>query len=961
MKGHKMSSKKARIVKTSILVVLLAIVVGVNIALSNFAPVITQYFSKIDITSKEAVAARSKSTKLVNKITDEGVVLLKNDDNTLPIKKSGTGKTKVNVFGWDFTNPIYGGTGSGGVDTSTAVTPKAGLEKAGFEVNEDLYNAYASFSKTRPQVEMNGQDWTIQQPEPSKFYTADRMKKAKEFSDTAIIFISRAGGEGADLPTSMNGKDTFNPKGTQGPTGQKFGYKDDLDSNKNYFEPSNREMGMINTVTKNFKKVILVINSSNTFELGWTKNYNQIKSIVNIGGPGQNGFLSLGRILAGTVNPSGRTVDVYAKDLLDAPSAKNFGDYSYVIKNKDGSYSQAMDSKKVPLKFVNYAEGIYVGYRYYETAAAEGAIKYDDKVMYPFGYGLSYTTFDQEVVPNSLKWNDKDISVKVKVTNTGSVAGKQVVQLYYSAPYTGKIEKSSVDLAAFTKTDMIQPGKSEVVTLSFKVSDMASYDYNKVYSSTGSYVLEKGTYKLMLMNNSHEKIADVTSKALDQVVYDSQGRPTDKKVATNQFDKYVTGEGSIKNYLSRANRFANLKDITTYKTYTVGTGKTAAKVKGVLVDSNFVNYINSKRYSIPADTHKTAPTTDAKNGKKLKNYVGVDYNDKSWDKLLDQLSVKDLVALSTLGGYKTTAIKSVGKPATVDYDGPSAISAFISKSKVSGIAFPSETVIASTWNVKLAQEMGACVGAESKAYDTTGWYAPAMNIHRTAFGGRNFEYYSEDGLLSGKMAAAVTKGFQSLGGYVYMKHFALNDQETNRTFGILTWSNEQAIREIYLKSFEIEVKEGGAKAAMSSFNSIGNTWAGACSALLKSVLRDEWGFHGMIDTDFYINGKGMSAYPYMTYELGVRNGNDLYLTGVAPVGVPSANTDSKDTLWALREAAHNILYTVANSRVVKSGFAADTPTWVKLTIAIDVVAVIAIGAGLFFVLRDGKKREESLA
>jgi beta-glucosidase len=962
MKGKKMSSKKARIVKCSVLSVLLVITIVVNVALAQFSPIITAYFSTIDTTSKSAVDARNNSKALVEQIANEGIVLLQNKENALPIKTSSASKTKINVFGWSFTNPVYGGTGSGTMDASAAVTPKAGLEAAGFAVNETLYNDYVAFSKTRPTVAMNGQDWTIQEPQAS-FYSAERMKQAKDFSDTAVIFIARAGGEGADLPTSMDGKDTFNPKGGQfGPTGQRFGYADDLDASKHYLELSNREKSMVEAVTKNFNKVIVVVNSSNSFELSWVKNYNQIKSVLNIAGPGQNGFNSLGKVLSGEVNPSGRTVDTYATNLLDSPAMSNFGNYDYVVKNADGSYSQAADSSKVGLNYVDYKEGIYVGYRYYETAAAEGAINYDEKVQYPFGYGLSYTNFKQEVVPNSLNWNSTTISVKVKVTNTGAVDGKDVVQLYYSAPYTGKIEKSSIVLGAFTKTNIIKAGQSETVTLSFKVEDMASYDSNKVYSKNGAYVLEAGQYKLMLMNNSHEKIADVSSKNLSQVVYDGTARSTDKQTAVNQFDSYVTGNGSITTYLSRANKFANLDTVNTNQTYTIKSadGKTTSTVKGKLVDTSFVSYLNNKRYSVPADTKTSAPTTDAKNGKQLKDYVGVAYNDKSWNSILDQMSVDDMVNLVVHGGYKTVEIKSVGKAATLDYDGPAAVNnANMSKSKGSGIGFPTETLIASTWNIKLAEQMGQCVGDEATAYGVTGWYAPAMNTHRTAFGGRNFEYYSEDGLVAGKMAASVTKGFQSKGGYVYIKHFAMNDQETNRTNGVLMWTNEQTIREIYLKPFEIAVKEAGAKAVMSSFNSIGNTWAGANSGLLKQVLRNEWGFKGMVETDFYMNGGGVNAYPYMTFELGIRNGNDLYLTGAAPMGVPSANTKSNDTLWALRESSHNILYNVANSRAVIGGVIVSNPTWVKITIAVDVVVVLAIATGFFFTFR--KRKEEDAA
>lgn len=950
------NKKRSRIIWRSVLSVLLVIAVGANIALYHFSDVISAYFSTIDMDSKEAVAARETSTKLVEAIADEGIVLLKNDDNTLPLKTSQGKKTKVNVFGWSFTNPIYGGTGSGSADASTAVTPKAGLESAGFEVNEQLYKAYVDTGIERPLVGMNGQDWTIPEPEPTKFYTDELMGQAKEFSDTAIIFIARSGGEGADLPVSLDGEDTFNPKGGAfGATGVRYGNKDDIDANKHYLELSNREKGMIDAVTANFDNVILVVNSSNTFELGWVKDYSQIKSVVNIAGPGQNGFTSLGKVLAGQVNPSGRTVDIYTADLLKNPAMSSFGDQYYVLQNEDGSYSIATDKQKVKLNYVDYKEGVYLGYRFYETAADEGAINYDEEVVYPFGYGLSYTEFSQEVVPNSLKWDDENISVDVKVTNTGSVEGKEVVQLYYSAPYTGKIEKPSKVLGAFAKTDVIKPGESDTITLSFKVEDMASYDSNKVYTSNGGYVLEAGEYSLMLMKNSHEKITDVASKELSQVTYDTEGRSSDQQVAVNQLDSELTGEGSLTTVLSRANGFANLNEaLTQDQTYTVkeADDKTIT-VKGKVIPTNFVNYISGIRYDVPADTNKKAPTTGADNGKTLKDYVGVEYNDESWDEILDQLTVDDLVNITTLGGYRTVEIESVGKPATLDYDGPAAINNMnMAANGQSGIAFPAEVMLASTWNVDLAKQMGESIGAEAQAYGVTGWYAPAMNIHRTAFAGRNFEYYSEDGLLSGKMAAAVTNGFQSKGGYVYIKHFALNDQETNRNNGVLTWANEQTVREVYLKPFELAVKEGGAGAVMSSFNSIGNIWTGASSGLLKEILRNEWGFTGIVETDFYMN----NAYSYMNFELGVRNGNDLYLTGAAPVGVPKVNTDSNDTLWAMRDAAHNILYTVANSSAIDDPMSSETPTWVKITIAVDVLVALGIGIGFFLIFRNGKKK-----
>jgi beta-glucosidase len=952
MEKKKMSKKKFRTVWSAILSVLVIIVIGANIALNYYSDVITAYFSGIDTTSSEAVAARENSTAVVEKITDEGIVLLQNEQASLPLPKD----TKVNVFGWSFTNPIYGGGGSSGTDTSTAITPRAGFESAGIEINEALYDAYTEVDLERPKIGIEGQDFTIPEPEPD-FYTEDLMNQAKEFSDTAVIFIARSGGEGADLPTSLYGEDTYDPEGSAlGPTGQRFGFEDDQDPDKHYLELTSRELGMLEAVTSaGFSNVVVVLNSANTFEMDWVNDYEEIKSVVNIAGPGQSGFGSLGRVLVGDLNPSGRTVNVYAKDVLDAPAITNFGDFDYVLEAEDGTYSTAIDAKGVPLKYVDLAEGIYIGYRYYETAAAEGAINYEEKIQYPFGYGLSYTTFEQNIVEGSLDWNETDVTVDVEVTNTGDMAGKEVVQLYYTAPYTGQIEKSSINLAAFGKTNVLQPGESEVVTLTYSVEEMASYDHNKLFSANGAYVLEAGEYSLMLMSNSHEKIQDVGSRTLDEIVYDN-GRSTDLQTAENQFDEEMTGVGSIETYLSRADSFSNIDVINQNETFTITNEDGSTKeVEGTLVDQAFVDMVNAYRYDVPSDTHDSAPTTGADNGLVLSEYTGLEFDDEQWEVLLDQMSVDDLVKIVTNGGYKTAEIESVGKPATVDYDGPAGINNFISANPMSGIGFPSGVMLASTWNLDLATEMGEAIGEEAKAYGVTGWYAPAMNIHRTAFAGRNFEYYSEDPFLSGEFAAATTAGYQSKGGFVYAKHFALNDQEDNRTLGVLTFGNEQSVREIYLKPFEVAVKEGGAKGMMSSFNSVGPVWAGASDSLLKEVLRNEWGFKGIVNTDFYI----LDAYPYMTAELAVRAGNDILLTGVAPYGIPEWNTDSNDTLWAMRDAAKNVLYTVANSSAIDDNLSTDTPQWVKITIAVDVIIALAIIIGFYFVFRNSKKREEA--
>ncbi|WP_017471341.1 glycoside hydrolase family 3 N-terminal domain-containing protein [Amphibacillus jilinensis] len=947
------SKKRFRVIISVILSLVLLIGVAGNVALAYYSDVVTEFFNEIDIESPEAIEARKQSEIVAEQIADEGIVLLQNNEDMLPISTTDSNE-KVSVFGWSFTHPVYGGTGSGGVNAETTVTPRKGLENAGFEINEALYEDYIAFQDERPEVEMNDQDWTIPEPIAAEFYTEERMQQATSFSDTAIIFIARSGGEGSDLPRVMDGPDTFG-EGDFYSTGSRYGYEDDLDPTKHYLQLSNREQDMVDIVTEHFDDVVVVVNSSNTLELSWVEDYSEIKSVVSIGGPGQSGFNSLGKILSGEVNPSGRTVDIYTRDLLDAPAITNFGDFNYIVETEDGSYEQAMDQAGVPLKYVDYTEGIYVGHRYYETAADEGVIDYYNDVQFPFGYGLSYTTFEQEVVDGSLNWDDTEVSFDVMVTNTGSVAGKEVVQTYYSAPYTGNIERSARDLVAFEKTGMIEPGESETVTISYNTEDMAAFDHNGVYSDTGAYVLEEGEYTIYLMDNSHEVIEEIESRELSEVVFES-GRSTDLQAPINQFDDFVTGEGSIDTYLSRENGFENLDQLVNHEEFAVtnSDGETET-LRGKLVESSFVDMVNAARYNIPEDTYSDAPTTNADNGLTLADLTGVDYDDEQWDELLDQMSVDDLVDLTTLGGYRTYEIESVGKPATVDYDGPSGITAYISNSPVAGIAFPAGVVLASTWNIELAERMGEAVGAEGVAYGTTGWYAPGINIHRTAFSGRNFEYYSEDPLISGKMAAGTISGYESQGGFVYMKHFALNDQEENRTNAVLTWSNEQAMRDVYLKPFEMAVKEGGASGVMSGFNSIGPVWAGANSSLLQEVLRNEWGFQGTVNTDMYI----IDFYPYMVYEQAIRNGNDMMLTGVAPMGAPEVDTSSNDTLWAMRDASHNILYMVANSRGVEGDLSSTMPTWVIITIIVDAFLLLAIGAGFYYTFR--RKNNESEA
>ena len=907
--AHKMSRSKKFLVRgEAALAMVLAVAVTVN--LICFGPM-NSLISLAMGDGSVAEETAASANELCQTIAEEGIVLVKNE-GSLPLSN-----TKLNVFGWSSTNPVYGGTGSGALsDAYPTVSLLEGLSNAGIEYNTAISDFYTSYRDTRPTVGMFGQDWTIPEPTMEEYDAAGIFENAKEFSDTALIVISRSGGEGADLPTSYDGEDTFQEGGAFGASGVRISSQaDDLDASKHYLELSNREVAMVERVTSEFDNVIVVINAANAMELGWLNQYDSITAALVMAGPGQTGFNALGEILTGAVNPSGKTVDTYVYDLTATPTWNNFGSMFY-----DNMDEFAVDGA-VPA-FVNYVEGIYVGYKFYETASAEGLIDYDATVQYPFGYGLSYTTFSQEMGPISEA--DGTITFDVTVTNTGSVAGKDVVQVYYNPPYTnGGIEKASANLIAFDKTGLLEPGASETVTISFKAEDMASYD---TYGA-GAYVLEAGDYTISINADSHTVLGSQTYTVTDTVTYGADNtRSTDAVTASNQFG---FAEGSV-TYLSRANGFANYDEAT------------AAPTNFTMDEATKATFYNNSNYN-PEDHNNpddVMPTTGAKNGLTLADLRGVDYDDPQWDQLLDQLTVSDMDTLIAIGGYQTSAVSSVGKVQTIDCYGPASINNnFTGKGS---IGFPAAVMIAATWNTDLAHAFGDSIGQMADEMGVSGWYAPAMNTHRSAFAGRNFEYYSEDGVLGGYMAANAILGAKEHGVYAYMKHFALNDQESNRCGMLCTWSNEQAIREIYLKPFEISVKTGGCQAVMSSFNYIGTTWAGACSELLNNVLRGEWGFEGMVLTDYF------GVYGYMDSDQGIRGGTDCMLVAYDTETNHVTDTQSATSVLAMRQAAKNILFTTVNSRAYDPAnlSGGGLQGWQIAAIVIDVVlaAVLVLGA-----------------
>ncbi|MBR0425259.1 MAG: glycoside hydrolase family 3 protein [Clostridia bacterium] len=859
----------------------------------------------------------TEAQDLCEDIAEEGFVLLKND-GLLPLKADA----KVNTFGWSATNPVYGGTGSGSLSgLYETVSLLKGLSNAGISYNEDLVKFYTDWRTARPGIGMMGQDWTIPERSIAEYDAAGVFENAKAYSDTAIVVIARSGGEGADLPTSLdpNVPSTFNDDG-QGTffsqTGVRYSeWPEDLDASKHYLELTTRESEMVQRVTSEFENVIVVINASNAMELGWVNEYPSIKAVILAPGPGQTGFNALGNILTGAVNPSGRTIDTFVADLTKAPYFNNIGEFQYTNLADVSPLSYGFP---VTPNFVNYVEGIYVGYRWYETAAAEGVIDYDQEVVYPFGYGLSYTQFEQTM--GEITEANGVISFDVTVKNTGNVAGKDVVEVYYNPPYTnGGIEKSAVNLVQFAKTGILQPGASETLKISFSVEDMASFDYQ----NAKAYVLEAGDYVISINKDSHNVIDSKTYTVPTTITYDENNkRSTDETAAVALFD-YAAGNVT---YLSRADHFANYEAATAAPT----DFEMSAEAK-----AGFYNHSNydPTQFNNASDQ---MPTTGAKNGLKLVDLRGKDYDDPQWEKLLDQLTVSDMVALIGTGGYQSVAVDSVGKTQQIDCDGPASINNnFTGKAS---IGFPAGVVIASTWNEELAEKFGESIGKMADEMDVSGWYAPAMNIHRSAFAGRNFEYYSEDGFISGKMAANAIQGAAKSGVYAFMKHFAMNDQETHRTDMLCTWSNEQAIREIYLKPFELSVKEGKCGAVMSAFNYIGNKYAAATTELQNTVLRGEWGFRGMVLTDYF------GGYGYQDADILIRNGNDFCLTPQMTDQSEVTDKTSATSVLAMRQAAKNILYTTANSRAYANGNLAGTATWeiVKNVILVAVIVLCAL-------------------
>ena len=866
-------------------------------------------------------AATNGAANLGRTIVAEGSVLLKNDGNVLPLAQGA----KVSLFSTSSVDFIYGSTGgSGTIGDGSKTTLKQSLEAVGYSVNPTLWSFYQQMGYKRT---VGGLAQSVQYYEPNKFlinevpyekYTPDVLNSYSQYGDAAIIVIARTGCENGDLPRSMS----------VATNGQNTGSILELDQN---------ERDMIENVCKSFENVIVLLNTSNPMECGFLNEY-PIDACLWVGGVGQYGMTSVADIIYGTVNPSGRLVDTYAFDAFSSPAMQNMGNYEYWTNN---------GTKETEHHYLTYAEGIYVGYKYYETRYEDavlgqgnaGDYDYDATVQFPFGYGISYTEFEWSGF-SAKKVGDK-IEVTVTVKNVGAMRGKDVVEIYYQSPYTqydveNGVEKAAINLIGYEKTNILQPGESQTVTISYDIEDMKSYDaYGK-----GTYYLEASTefdkYYVTAAHDAHEAIKNVLAAKGHSVGGDKNFATGDIKIEEKVYDVDTHSGNSVGNlfddadgtqyhseikYLSRKDWSAMDNNGLLFGTPTAqGMDMDGPEYKATLSDE-LKKILETEGFEAAGapDEEFTMPNYGVKGDMTLITMKGKDFNDPDWEKLLDQISLEDMIKIVCKSGYKTYEITSVGKPYQTDLDGPQAWASFIGDGVSCG-GLPFAIVIASAWDADLAEQVGYIMGelclwakqsSSSKATNLTGWYAPAMNIHRTPFGGRNFEYYSEDAVLSGIVGSRITKGATRKGVMCYIKHFAMNEQDRNRMTINVTWAQEQAIREIYLKPFEDSIKEGGSLAVMTSYNRIGTTWAGGSWALITGVLRNEWGFNGFVLSD-YMDGD------WENVDQMLAAGGDGALNTAASNShaTVTCTTSGAQAITYMRRAMHHLLYASVNSNAM---------------------------------------------
>lgn len=913
---------------------------------------VTSVYPTQKATNKAEAFANAQEVNL--KLAEEGFVLLKNENAALPMNKG----TRISVFSKNSVNLSYGGSGSGGFDTSNNKNLYESLNDAGFVTNPTLKRFYESSQsgpvRTANSSDLdNGDNQKIATAEtPQSKYTDAVKNSYADYSDAALVVITRIGGEGFDLPRYQG-----DSEGAVSP-------------DSHYLELDQNEIDLLTAVTDGtFKRVVVVFNTPSSFEATFLKDSayaafaDKIDAAVWIGFTGSNGITALGEILNGDVNPSGRLVDTWAADFTKNPSFVNFG--TGCLPDTTDKYDGGMYYS------VDYEEGIYVGYRYYETRGeTDGEDWYNANVVYPFGYGLSYTTFDWTVGDASASEIElgTTITVPVTVKNTGSVAGKDVVQLYASAPYTlGGIEKAHKVLVGFAKTKLLQPGESETVTVSFDPYSAASYDYRDANSNGFSgYELEAGEYTLYVSRNAHESEKAIALNLAADVQIGTD--PTTDSEVVNRYtdsENFLDSDWQLDTMLSRADWEGTWPTPQTAQQH-AGTDRLYEEIRSE--EHNNPTDFDSEEYPWFGE-EPTLTLRDLLPSAEAEGYEPVvSYDDERWEELMMGCDEEEMIALINNGAYHTLAMESVGLPATIHGDGPSGFTCFMSKEQVNGTCqYVSEPVMASTWNINLMNELGEAIGEEGTIGDkATGQpyssiYAPGVNIHRSPFGGRCSEYFSEDPFISGMMGAAEVQGIQSRGVLPTVKHFVANEQETHRSIGgDLSWLSEQALREIYLKPFEYTVKLGETRGIMTSFNRIGTRWTGGDYRLLTEILRNEWGFNGLVICDF--NTIPQYMIPRMMFYAG---GSLDLATQQSAMWTDCDTSDAGDAIVLMR-AVKDVMYALVNSNAMNAeviGY--NPPIWQEYLHWINIGAFTLVGVWLVLAIvrtvRCNKRQKAKIA
>lgn len=964
-----MESKPKKRIGIAIWCVVLVLCLLVNIFVTNYAlswaKVLTGYFGTIgggtshasetqDYATLEELTAAEKELEL--EIVEEGMVLLKNDNKALPL---ATG-SKVSVFGqtaqmWMTKEKLS--------NTKDTVFLES-LESAGLEINAALRKFYKQSKHTSWGNGANlgngaiAGSWVIDEV-PQSEYTDEVKNSYASYNDAAIVVITRGGSEGGDLPRYMD----------------RFG--GELD--QSYLELSQNEKDLLTAVTASFDKVVLVLHTGNAMQMDFLNDYD-IDAVVWISGTGQDGIEAVGKLFTGEINPSGRNVDTYVYDNFSAPAMQNFGDFRFtqngnpidaVTTTVGGTYS-----------YLNYGESIYVGYKYYETryedvvmgTAGAGNYDYASTVAYPFGYGLSYTTFQWSNFKSSAPDADGNMTFSVDVTNTGDFAGKDVVQLYYQAPYTeydieNGVEKASVNLLDFGKTKLLKPGESDTLDFTVNLYDMVSYDAN----GAKTYILDDGDYYVTLASDAHAAVNNIlaakgysTSDGMtadgnaDMVMVHTQSAFETCNLSftgseiTNLFDDCVLPDAV---YLSRSNWSVMDNDGLRYATGTLtGLSETtdgAGTVYTHEATQDIIDGLTSEGWDVsgnPVSMNDSSwPTVQYGQSGSLTvaDLVGVAYDDPLWDQLLDQMTQDEQTLLVGKAMNSTEAISSIGKSVTYYMDGPQGMIDYVSGG--AGYQFTDENMLGATWNKELAYRFGDLCSQEFSLKGATTWWSPAINIHRTAFSGRNFEYFSEDGIHSGLMGVQVTVAAKANGVNCQLKHFFLNDQETNRGgHGRLApFATEQSMREIYLKPFEMCIEAVPSSGVMTSMCRIGTRIAPGHYNLLTGVLRNEWGMTGAVITD------AQSLTPYEA-EQALAAGCDMVCT-MQQTEYLDTTLSSVGGQYALRTAVKHVLYMEVNSAASSIQITQGFPIYILLLIAYNALTVLYLGYATLEIIRASKQ------